>query len=99
LERRLKRPVTVQDFTHCPVNRLVWTGAGKLAVVIERERWDELDRQKELVRWQQQRQRRQARREQRDWIEKHQLALFGPEWPKPQSAAFVRILACYIPQK
>jgi hypothetical protein len=37
LERRLKRPLTVDDFTVCPRNRQAYPAAGRLSVVLEHE--------------------------------------------------------------
>jgi hypothetical protein len=38
LERRLKRPLNIDDFTICPVNRPAYAATGRLSVVIEHER-------------------------------------------------------------
>jgi hypothetical protein len=38
LERRLGRPLWVDDFTPCLINRLAFASAGRLAVVLEKER-------------------------------------------------------------
>jgi hypothetical protein len=45
LERRLRRPLTIDDFTACLVNRLAYAAAGKLSVLIEHERREERHRE------------------------------------------------------
>jgi hypothetical protein len=37
LERRLKRPLTLDDFTVCEINRQAYAAAGKLSIVLEHE--------------------------------------------------------------
>jgi hypothetical protein len=37
LERRLKRPLTIDDFRAAPINRQAYAAAGKLSVVLEHE--------------------------------------------------------------
>jgi hypothetical protein len=37
LERRLKRPLTIDDFRVAPINRQAYAAAGKLSVVLEHE--------------------------------------------------------------
>jgi hypothetical protein len=49
LEHRLKRPLTIDDFTVCPVNRQAYAGAGKLSLVLEHEQRIQ-ERQKEARR-------------------------------------------------
>jgi len=38
LERRLKRLLTISDFTPCPVNRLAYAAVGEVSVVDQYER-------------------------------------------------------------
>ena len=66
LERRLKRPLTLEDFPPVPVNRQAYAAAGKLSMVIEREELEKKQRQARISK----------ERERREWMEKHQLKLF-----------------------
>jgi hypothetical protein len=47
LERRLKRPLTLEDFTVCSVNRQAYAAAGKLSIVLDYEQ--QLFREREAL--------------------------------------------------
>lgn len=80
LQRRLGRPLSIDDFTVCRLNRVAFAAAGRLDEMLEHERQrdEEEQRQREQfhVQWQQVDAQRAARRAQREWAKTAQTTLF-----------------------